>query len=1041
MKVCNSKYKAAPSPPARNCLCVALATVLMVLGAPAGAQQAGAAQEYSIQAASLDDALKQLAKQSKLQIVYSPDLVKGKQAGALSGPYTWQTALQRLLSGTGLEWKLINNSTVVLTKGTAPQQPSAPPTTRVPAKPSPAEAPVNMAEVLVRGSQSLNADIQRSPDDAQPYVVFNRVDLERSGAVNINDFLLKRVTANTTTATPSQRAEIGGDHTSINLRGLGEGQTLILVDGRRLAAQSFGTLSGQPNINGIPLGAVERIEVLPSTASAIYGGSATGGVINIVLRRGYEGGEVSLSHDNSFDTDSSISRVDFTYGKSLANGKTSIMVNGSLTESNLLLNRDRDFVKRAVDRIRANSPGYLGSIAVYGTSPNIRSANGSNLVLDNGTPLNARVTYVPQGYLGPSSDGAAALLANAGQLNTEPTLAGGYSGGGGPISTGPRTKSIAASVRHSFTDNLDGFLDVSHTNTYAREMGGVTTQLTLGANDPRNPFQQPIAVTFAPYQYNALSERRNRMDRVSTGLIARLPKDWAGSVDFTWSRASVEYVTRPGLIDAGPLLASGFNPLIDHVGLGTLNLGALAPVPVASRSIPVTSYSFNPTVRLGGPLWELPAGAVTGSFLLEQQKIKFTDGAWRQNQGSPSEVALLFPPRSQDVRSVYAEFGIPLFSEKNARTGLRALELQLALRHDDYRSVSGSWVTWFPGQTSAPAPFAMAENSASETTGLVGLKYSPVNGLIFRASHGTGFVPPDMTQLGAPSRNDTWLSTTPDPRRGNTTATVPMVQLFGSNPNLEPEDSETTSVGVIFEPTFLEGFRASLDYTLLKKTNIITILSEAQLLQFESMFPDRVQRGAPLPTDPAGWAGPITFMDTSRVNAASARQEALDLQVKYGLDLDNGARLEFWGNGTWRLTSETQLLPGLPIIPSDNNFRGFYGVDYEKGGWGLGWTVRHYGSYPVANRALVSSATVLAAQGNNGRVPRQLLHDFSFRWRSGSYSDENAWRRILSNTEISGGIRNVFNKEPEVDINSPGLYSTAGDARLRTYYVQMTYRF
>jgi len=188
------------------------------------------------------------------------------------------------------------------------------------------------------------------------------------------------------------------------------------------------------------------------------------------------------------------------------------------------------------------------------------------------------------------------------------------------------------------------------------------------------------------------------------------------------------------------------------------------------------------------------------------------------------------------------------------------------------------------------------------------LKYVPIKGLAFRASHGTGFVPPDVTQLGAPGRVENYLSGTPDPRRGNTTATVPAVVMNGSNPNLKPEDSKTTSFGVILEPTFLDGFRTSLDYTKLAKTNNISFISEAQLLQFESTFPDRIKRGTPLPTDPAGWAGPVVYWDESSLNVASSWYDNLDMQVKYGFDLDSGAHIELWGNATWTLKAETRAI-------------------------------------------------------------------------------------------------------------------------------------
>src|SRR3546814_1634683 len=95
------------------------------------------------------------------------------------------------------------------------------------------EEPVTLPELLVRGSRSLNADIRRSIDDPQPYVVFDRTAIERAGAINLNDFLLKRLSSNTYATTTSQSGNILGDKSAINLRGLGENQTLILVDGDR----------------------------------------------------------------------------------------------------------------------------------------------------------------------------------------------------------------------------------------------------------------------------------------------------------------------------------------------------------------------------------------------------------------------------------------------------------------------------------------------------------------------------------------------------------------------------------------------------------------------------------------------------------------------------------------------------------------------------------------------------------------------------------------------------------------------------------------
>jgi outer membrane receptor protein involved in Fe transport len=1020
------------------------------------------ARAIDIPPGDLVSALDELARQSGAEFIYRADQLRGLRTPGAQGTLSVDEALQRLLRNSGFTTRRDPSGALLIIKGeqapppaSAPAAPAAPP--RPPASaqaPAQASEPVNLAEILVQGSRSLNADIRRTIDDPQPYVVFDRVDIERAGAINLNDFLLKRLSANTVATSRSQSGEVLGDRSAINLRGLGEGQTLVLVDGRRLSNLSAGFTTGQPNLNGIPLSAVERIEVLPTTASAIYGGSATGGVINIILRRGYEGGEIAISHDNSFETDSSINRVDFAYGFSLAGGRTSVLLNGSYSEANLLLNRDRDFFTRGMEHVLANNPDYLGLITPgFSTTPNLRSITGADLVLDNGTALGSPITFVPVGYRGPGSDGAAALVANAGRLNTAPSPLASIFGGGGSFGAAPRSESVAASVRHSFSDRLDGFLDLSHNQARSRQPNSAPIALTLPGDDPRNPFQQAIQVTVPTDVFNTFNDQFNRTDRASAGLIARLPKDWAASVDFTWSRSSIGYTLRPGFVDGARLLASGFNPLADNYSLGSFDLTPFAPLPVLVIGVPVTTYSYNPTLRAGGPLWQLPGGAVTVSLLLEQQKNEFGIGAQRIFPGEPNELANIFPPRSQDVRSAYVEFGIPLFGKDNARAGLRSLDLQLAVRHDDYRSISGNFVTWFPNSMPEPPPFVLVDNASAQTTGLVGLKYAPVNGLTLRASHGTGFVPPDVTQLGAPTRFEPYFSSTPDPRRGNTASPSPAVLIQGSNPDLEPEDSETTSIGVIVEPVTLPGFRASLDYTRLKKDNNITSITEAQLFQFEQIFPERIQRGSNLPGDPPGWAGPVTLIDTSQINAASSRFDSLDLQLKYGRYLDNGALLEFWGNATWTLKAEQRLLPTLdPVIlrgisSGDGrsiplNFRGFYGVDFEKGGWGLGWTVRHYSSYLVADPALASSAPILATQGNGGRVPRQFFHDLSVRWRPMSSPAGAGWKSALDKVELTGGIRNVFNKEPEVDLSNPfNFYSYLGDARLRTYYVQAKYMF
>src|SRR5262249_35178148 len=146
----------------------------------------------------------------------------------------------------------------------------------------------------------------------QPYVVFAAEQIQQSQATTLNDFFKTRLPMNALQESQGQvNVDSGGSRSVINLRGLGENQTLVLVDGRRMPNfnndnQGF----GQGDLNGIPLAAIERIEVLPSTASGIYGGGATGGVVNVITRKNYSGGDISLAYGGSSRLDAENYRID-----------------------------------------------------------------------------------------------------------------------------------------------------------------------------------------------------------------------------------------------------------------------------------------------------------------------------------------------------------------------------------------------------------------------------------------------------------------------------------------------------------------------------------------------------------------------------------------------------------------------------------------------------------------------------------------------------------------------------------------------------------
>ena len=173
-----------------------------------------------------------------------------------------------------------------------------------------------------------NMDIPRGINDVQAYYVIGRDEIENSGKVDLDDVLRDSLTQNTLSETnaqvdPSALTLQMGASSSVNLRGLGSSQTLILINGQRIANFANRGATFQPDINGIPLAGIERVEVLPGSASALYGGTAVGGVVNVILKRNYQGGQVSTSYQNTFDSDAPIRTINAIYGFSLGRKPTS----------------------------------------------------------------------------------------------------------------------------------------------------------------------------------------------------------------------------------------------------------------------------------------------------------------------------------------------------------------------------------------------------------------------------------------------------------------------------------------------------------------------------------------------------------------------------------------------------------------------------------------------------------------------------------------------------------------------------------------------
>ncbi|MBL8266649.1 TonB-dependent receptor, partial [Steroidobacter sp.] len=255
-----------------------------------------------VKAQPLRFAVRELGEQAGVQVMMrlSGRAADDIEVAAIDGRLTVQEALERMLANTGLTYEFVNASTIRILEATPSKAEGGTSSTE-----SSAERD-GIVDVLVMGKKPFtdeNVDIVRTVNDVQPYRILNSQAIEQSGATNVEQFLKHNLTMNTVSLSNAQQTPNAfGNMSSINLRGLGANHTLILINGRRTAAINAVGSTGQPDVNGIPTAAIDRIEVLPSSAAAIYGGAAVGGVVNIVLKHEYTGAEIKVTQDNTFDT-------------------------------------------------------------------------------------------------------------------------------------------------------------------------------------------------------------------------------------------------------------------------------------------------------------------------------------------------------------------------------------------------------------------------------------------------------------------------------------------------------------------------------------------------------------------------------------------------------------------------------------------------------------------------------------------------------------------------------------------------------------------
>lgn len=486
--------------------CIAATSLAIGVFTHAGAATLDPLIDYSISASPLGNALQEWAMQSRAQIIYAPELVAERTSPRILGKHRASEALTALLRDSGIEAETTGASSWILKRAKA----------RAPAE-QPLVAPVATIETemptrpLAAISVFSRPLLQMAAQSSMPVTTLTRHDIESSGYLSLFDLLRAQPGIQVT----SQPELMGGTSgsvfatgatgaASVALRSLGAKATLLLVDGRRmthygLAADATGSVA---DIGTIPLAMVDRIDILREGASTLYGADAMAGVIDISLRKDFDGGEVGFTLGTSGHGDATHQQLSASAGKRFKNG-TSSMLTFDVLERDPLLGNQRDWY--SLDRRR---DGLRDERSVFSFPGNIV------------TDTNERIARA--GCAIEDLDSSGACLDDRAKATS--------------LSVGRNSASVRSYTHIPVTEHIEAYADLRLTETKQTQQSGPTRATILVPNTPPSTGSQLVDYAFwdvGPVQQST----RSLLSRIDIGMVGtNVGWDWTIGVDTERSR-------------------------------------------------------------------------------------------------------------------------------------------------------------------------------------------------------------------------------------------------------------------------------------------------------------------------------------------------------------------------------------------------------------------------------------------------------------------------------------------------------------------------
>jgi iron complex outermembrane recepter protein len=836
---------------------------------------------------------------------------------------------------------------------------------------------------------------------------------------------------------------------SVDLRGMGSNRTLVLFNSKRFVPANLG---GVVDTNNVPVSLLDRVDLVTGGASAVYGADAVAGVVNFVTKRSFTGVEATTLYAISGNSDAKRRKTDLTMGANLADGRGNVALHIGTTRTEAIRLADRDYSQIVIASATGTPGGFSGTavpaqFSGLGTGPSALSGN--------------RVIDATTGLLRAASGGAPPDGYNTNPPNYFET----------PLN---RTQATALG-RFTINEFAEAYTEIFFTRS------NVTLNLapsgTFGAafNIPiGNPFiTQPVRNQLcAAYSISAANCVLGNATEFRANVARRFVE--AGPRIYSYDNTSAQYTA--GLRGSVPLLDSwsydayfqsgrseavlttgnGFSLSKTQQALRALNSttctvstggcvplnvfgaeGSITPAMLNFISTPtfqttrveqkVISVSANGEVSLAkSPFAKNPLSLALG---LEERTVIGANrsDAVVQTQGELLGSGAPTPDRTGklEFNEVYYEANLPLVQ---GIVGVESLSLGGGYRRTEFETAVGgsqkygSWKTgldWSPmkglrfraeQQRATRAP-NVNELYAPVTTGLATLSIDPCQGdKIVAADAGrAGTLTNLCQQTGVPTSQIGGVAA-PSSGQINNTA--------GGNPNLKPERADTTTLGLVWEPTFVDNLSVSLDFWKIKIDGAVSNPTANQVVTgcydpvlnpgreynaFCQLFQRDALNGGLNGTGSKG-------VSTQSSNLGTYDYNGIDLGVAYRLSMKAFGAPQ-WGRVDLSLQATFVEKANIKTLPTVDTITqaGYYGVNsgtpYAKTKFTQRstWTM---GDYSVGyNWRYISGTQVEPTSQGKFKAEYESIKAYN-------YFDFNASWQAMKNLKLNLTINNALDKDP-----------------------------